>query len=219
MNYHLHYNNLINRARLRVLECYAEKHHIVPRCLNGTDDPANLVNLTPEEHYVAHQLLIKMYPGVPGLVFAAHMMGATRKGNKVYGWLRRKYSEEKSKSLKGKPPNNKGKKLSPERIEQIRISSTGRKHTDETKAQMSAKKIGNKNGINSPGNTGMKHSEEHRRKISEAGKGRIMSEDTKKKLSEQRKGILKPKSECPYCGCLFSPTNMVRYHGDKCKSK
>ena len=40
---------------------------------------------------------------------------------------------------------------------------------------------------------GRRHSEEHKKKISEAEKGRRHSEDTKKKISEARKG--KPKSE------------------------
>ena len=112
-----------------------------------------------------------------------------------------------------------GIKMSDETKEKIRATSTGRKHSDKSKAKMSAKKIGNKNGINSPGNTGMKHSEEQKRKISEAGKGRVVSDETRQKLSKMKKGIPKPKLECPHCNRLFSPTNMVRYHGDKCKSK
>ena len=75
MNYRQHYTNLISRARNRVLEIYTESHHIIPRCLGGTDDPLNLVDLTPEEHYVAHQLLVKMYPSNRSLIFAAHLMG------------------------------------------------------------------------------------------------------------------------------------------------
>jgi hypothetical protein len=101
----------------------------------------------------------------------------------------------------------------------LSLANIGKKHTAKTKEKMSSKKIGNRNGINSPGNTGIKHTEETRRKISEAGKGRLQSEYTKQLLSLQRKGIPKPKLECPHCGRLFSPTNMARYHGDKCKLK
>lgn len=42
---------------------YAERHHIVPRCVGGTDDPDNLIRLTPEDHYFAHLLLAKAYGG------------------------------------------------------------------------------------------------------------------------------------------------------------
>ncbi len=93
MDYQKHYNNLIARAQNRVLEGYFEKHHIVPRCLNGTNDIENLVALTPEEHYVAHQLLVKMHPDHRGLIAAMVMMGATRNTNKLYGWARRKYAQ------------------------------------------------------------------------------------------------------------------------------
>jgi len=62
MNYQEIYNNLINRALSRVNKGYVEKHHIVPQCLGGTDDESNLVYLTLEEHFVAHQLLAKIHP-------------------------------------------------------------------------------------------------------------------------------------------------------------
>ena len=39
-----------------------ENHHILPKCLNGSDEPYNLVKLSAREHYIAHKLLIKIYP-------------------------------------------------------------------------------------------------------------------------------------------------------------
>ena len=62
MNYQKLYDKLIEKRQLNPIskkDCYCEKHHIVPRCLCGTDDPSNLVNLTAREHYVAHLLLLK----------------------------------------------------------------------------------------------------------------------------------------------------------------
>jgi len=96
MNYSLIYNQLINRAKNRSLTTYLEKHHIIPRCLGGTDDRDNLVEFTPEEHYLAHQLLIKMYPNNPKLVYATWRMTHGNKqymarNNKMYGWIKRKY--------------------------------------------------------------------------------------------------------------------------------
>ena len=92
MDYAKHYNRLVEKARVRELTGYTEKHHILPRCMGGTDESTNLVNLTPEEHYVAHQLLVKMYPEESGLVFAAIMMTAQRPSNKLYGWIKRRMS-------------------------------------------------------------------------------------------------------------------------------
>ena len=33
------------------------KHHIIPRHMGGTNDPSNLIELTPEEHAEAHRKL------------------------------------------------------------------------------------------------------------------------------------------------------------------
>ena len=96
MNYTGIYANLMSRASLCTRVGYTETHHIIPRCMGGSDDTANLVNLTPEEHYLAHQLLVKIYPGNTKLVYAAMLMCQSKSGvvrnNKLYGWLRRKVS-------------------------------------------------------------------------------------------------------------------------------
>ena len=95
MNYKKHYKLLIEKAQNRKLNGYFEKHHIVPRCIGGTNEKSNLVELTPEEHYVAHQLLVKMYPNNDSLVYAANKMTVSsslvKRKNKQYGWLKKKY--------------------------------------------------------------------------------------------------------------------------------
>jgi hypothetical protein len=101
MNYNKIYQDLINRARTRSDPQLFERHHIVPRCMDGTDQEENLVKLTPEEHYVAHQLLVKMYPEKASLARAVQMMIPNRPNNKMYGWLRRKFIDAQ-KTLTGK---------------------------------------------------------------------------------------------------------------------
>lgn len=101
MNYQKIYDALIIRGKNRKLDCYTEKHHIIPRCVGGNDDDNNLVDLTPEEHYVAHQLLVKIYKGNYSLVKAATMMIPRRPTNKMYGWVRRQLSDIMSKSQSG----------------------------------------------------------------------------------------------------------------------
>ena len=97
MNYRIHYNNLINRAKNRDLDGYKERHHIIPKCLNGTDDKSNLVDLTPEEHFVAHQLLVKIYPDNRKLISALSKMCSSssknKRNNKWYGWIRKQFSQ------------------------------------------------------------------------------------------------------------------------------
>ncbi len=95
-----HYMILIERARERSVDGYTESHHVVPRCMGGTDDPQNLVRLTPDEHYTAHLLLMKMFPENGALTRAAVMMCAdsptTPRKNKAYGWVKRRLSEHNS---------------------------------------------------------------------------------------------------------------------------
>ena len=105
MNYKLHYEKLINRAKDRKINGYTETHHIIPRCMNGTDDKDNLVDLTAREHFIAHLLLLKIYPKQYSLIKALNMMcmGHTehRSMNRMYGWLREKFSKEMSVSQSG----------------------------------------------------------------------------------------------------------------------
>lgn len=55
------YFHLIENASNRKdVSSYAEKHHIIPKSLGGTDSPENIVVLTAREHFVAHHLLTKM---------------------------------------------------------------------------------------------------------------------------------------------------------------
>lgn len=75
MDYQKHYRLLVLKALSRTgLTGYTEKHHILPRCMGGPDDPANLVELTGREHFVAHWLLHRKYPEHTGLRKAFCMM-------------------------------------------------------------------------------------------------------------------------------------------------
>jgi hypothetical protein len=62
MNYQKIYNSLIQNRINNEPEGYTEKHHIVPRCLGGSDDDDNLVRLSYREHFVAHKLLCRINP-------------------------------------------------------------------------------------------------------------------------------------------------------------
>lgn len=54
---------LIEFAQKQIIDGYYEKHHIVPKCLGGLDNPENLVKLTARQHFIAHLLLTKMCKG------------------------------------------------------------------------------------------------------------------------------------------------------------
>jgi hypothetical protein len=180
MDYLIHYERLIGRARGREIEGYTERHHVVPRCLEGDDSPGNIVRLTPEEHYVAHQLLVKIHPGNHRLLWAAsNMTGASGKmpgrKNKLYGWLRRRLSEE------------------------MKRRSTGRKHTEETRAKIAAAKLGRKRQPHSPETKakmsaaarGVKKSAEHRAAMSVAKAGKKLGPTSDEGRKNRRTGIIR----------------------------
>ncbi len=167
MNYKKHYDILIERAKNRILDGYLEEHHIIPRCLGGSNDKSNLAKLTPEEHFVAHQLLIKIHPGVPGLVYAVRMMCfGDNRNNKWYGWLKREYSKSR---VNYKHSDDTKKKISESR-KGVATHTTA--HTVETKRKISESvKSGRTKEMNrahSVKMSGRKLSEEHKKKIKES---------------------------------------------------
>jgi len=115
----------MERSKDRHLEGYVERHHIIPRCLGGTDAADNIAVLTPEEHFVAHQLLIKIYPNCPPLINAAIIMTIhhtdVRANNKLFGWLRRQASKARKEWIieNGHPKGFLGKKHKIDDIEKI----------------------------------------------------------------------------------------------------
>jgi hypothetical protein len=42
---------------------YGEKHHILPKCMHGTDDIDNIIKVSAKEHFVLHLLLTKFVNG------------------------------------------------------------------------------------------------------------------------------------------------------------
>lgn len=67
MNWTRLYNALMARAAERTIVGYSERHHILPKCMGGTNAKENLVRLTAKEHFIAHKLLVRMHPEVRGL--------------------------------------------------------------------------------------------------------------------------------------------------------
>ena len=180
MNYQKIYNNLINRAARRISEGYVEKHHIVPRCLGGTDAKENIVSLYPEEHYLAHLLLCKVNKGNSKLLYAAmnmasgSMINNGKRNNKAYGWLRRQYAE----SMSG---NNNPARRIPNLQKEAAKKRVGQKRSEETKARMSAAQ------------KGRTFTEETKQKMSIAAKNKPpISLETREKLSAKSKGRVGP---------------------------
>lgn len=120
MNYKKHYANLIKkRLRNPITEGYTEKHHIHPVSLGGKDEPKNLINLTPKEHFIAHLLLTKMYKKgtrpyykmIKAFGLMCWCQGDTQDryiSSNEYAWLREEFSKAQSLFQQGESNSNYG---------------------------------------------------------------------------------------------------------------
>lgn len=144
MNYQKHYVKLIERAVDRKLNCYHERHHILPKCMGGENKPGNIIKLTAEEHYIAHLLLCKIHPNNHKLLYAAiHMTMGNKKqreriNNKRYAWLRKRHAI----MIKEFHTN---RKIPYESKMRMSLAKRGRKrqpHSNATKMKMSEASLG-----------------------------------------------------------------------------
>lgn len=90
MNHLKIYNVIIEKAKFERRKklkktdpnyVYYERHHIIPRCLDGLNDKENLVLLTAREHFICHKLLIYIYPKNHKLLSAFSYMVNSNQGN------------------------------------------------------------------------------------------------------------------------------------------
>ena len=166
------YINRISKERenKKINNVYMERHHKIPRCLNGKDDDDNLIYLFPQEHYYAHKLLAQENPENKELLYAWWMMG--NKNN--VSVTAEEYAELKNKF-----------------VNLAIIQNTGE---------------------NNPF-YGKHHSEETKKKMSEANKGREFSKQHKEKLSEQAKN--KTGSKNPFYGKHHSEESKLKIGASK----
>lgn len=122
MNYKKIYDELIQNAQTHASKGYVEIHHIVPKCIGGSDESSNLVALTAREHFLAHWLLSKIHSDNVSLTYAWNMMCVGRtQSSHLYKYAR----------------------------EQVSLAKTGISwgvHTEETKIKMSKSRTGVKQG-------------------------------------------------------------------------
>ena len=231
MNYKKIYDDLIDSCKTRSIDGYVENHHIIPVSLGGMDTYDNLVKLTPREHYVAHQLLIKLYPGNYKMIIAAQLLTVKnrnhQRNNKLYGWIKKllSYAAIERRKSYTQVPWNKGRTgvYSPETIEKFRQSALGRVVNEHTKLKISNSMKLIRSGEDNP-MYGKHHSLETRKKLSEIKSGENNPMYGKKHSEQGRKNISlglknQKKHECLHCGKLASAANITRWHNDNCKHK
>ncbi len=170
------------------LSGYNEKHHILPKCLNGKNNKENIVIMPIRYHIMAPLILMEIYPNNAKICCAALFMIYGNFPNS-YGLrgesIRKNFSTrtisntiQKAKLfLKGEnhPNYGKGHKMNSNTKEKIRKSLIGREVSLETREKLRK------------ANLGKKASEKTRRKMSESRKGKKLgpfSEEARKKRLE-----------------------------------
>lgn len=183
MNYKRLHDGIIERAKVRIKpEEYSEKHHIVPRCIGGTNEQSNLVNLTAREHFIIHYLLTKIYPDNSKLLRAWAALSCWKPhrskrsiniNSRFYKIAREKFSQVHSSRL-----------VTEETRKRIGLSRLGRKHSKKSKQAISKSLLGN---TFASGNKGKPKSRKHRNNIKKALTGKKHTKKRIKANSEAQK--------------------------------
>lgn len=159
-----------SRDNIKDKNNYQEKHHIVPKCMGGSNDKDNLIYLYAQEHYYAHKLLAKENPDNVNIKQAWYLMCHIGENNyKPYQVSAEEFEEARINISKN-----------------ISIMNTGLIRSEETRKKISehhADIFGKNNPM-----YGQHHSEETKEKLRQANIGRVLSEEHKKKISESLKG-------------------------------
>ncbi len=77
------YYKIIARGEDRDLIGHYERHHILPKCIGGSNESSNIVKLTAREHFICHRLLVRMHPNNAKIKYAAWAMCHQRNSRKM----------------------------------------------------------------------------------------------------------------------------------------
>jgi hypothetical protein len=229
MNYIRLYNQIIDRAKDRIIEDlqYYENHHIIPRCMGGSNKKDNLVKLTAREHFICHWLLYKKYK-TSKLAHAWFMMYMTsdnqsRYISKNYEQAKKAHSEAVSKQMKGEGNPFYGKTHTKETIDRIILANRNHKKTQDVidnwvkKVAKKPKTIEHKSKIGRKGFVMLQNI--HSKEIIRVPSVEIGIIYNTSDWVNPRKIKPETKYKCEYCDVITVKGNLARWHNDKCKRK
>ena len=145
MNWNKIHDQIIERAQSRTLEGYSELHHILPKCLGGTDNESNLVKLTAREHFIIHKILVILNPSENKLNYAVWAMTTMttgdcirdyRIGSREYERLRNNVALRMSESMKGRNNHNYNRKFT--KAERQKMSESQKKRYQDPNQRLKA---------------------------------------------------------------------------------
>ncbi len=203
-------NNILEtRGRFNCGDVYCERHHIKPKCLNGTDEDYNLIDLYAHEHFIAHKLLAQENPDDEELVYAWWMMAVVKGDNQErYELTPEEYEEAKKAFSAAQRMRRMGSKASDETRNKISQAGIKRWENQDARDEQSKKLIGrefSEESIQKMRDTAKRtHADaEWKRRMREANIGKVRSSETRKNMSNAHIGkAIGGKSPCAiavYC--------------------
>lgn len=229
MNYSKIYENLILDAKVNPKpDEYKETHHIIPKCLGGSDSPDNLVRLTARQHYLAHWLLYKMHK-TSSLVHAWYSMSRIGRGqdarkvnSHLFGYCKKERRKYLSELYSGSGNNFYGKTHSEETKRRLSEIHSGKTYKSDEQIKKWIETVAKKS-----------KTKEHREKISRKGFVVLQHIVTKEIVRvpysdyrlncddwvNPRKITPEKKYKCLFCDIITTPSNLKRWHNDNCKRK
>lgn len=201
------YWRIINRVQAsprNKLSGYFENHHVLPKCLGGTNDKDNLVLLTAKEHYLCHYLLCRMVDN-PKILFAFGRMQYKSPLHSERYVNSRMYAEIKPKIAEAMGDLHRGKVLSAETRRKIGDATRLRTVKESTLAKLRSIALTRK---------GIPRTAETKQRISEANTGnrftrKPFSEEHCRKLSERKKTCLKGNNTKPWIVTIPDGTTVI----------
>lgn len=202
-----------NRRDANKLLGYSEKHHIIPKCMNGNNDKENLVYLSAREHFICHLLLTKMVEDTDVVCKLQFALGKFIQGNNAvtrrftsweYDIIRKNISlartgyrhsdatrEKISIGHKGQIPWNKDMKMSPisDEHKQTLANLYGGKSFENRYGEIRARDIKLKITTSKLGKPSGMLGKSHSEKTKEDMRNRVVSDESRKKISDARLGM------------------------------
>jgi hypothetical protein len=177
MDYQKIYNALVEKRKNQLVEGYGEVHHIVPRCVGGLDIGENLVRLTAREHFIAHVLLVKIYPNHLGLIQAANLLAGRKSNKKINSRIYEAIKQQLSCNRKGTRHSESTRK----KISDTQKGRVGRVPSNEERLKKSKNKLDFYQ---------TEAGERIKMDLSNRYQGRKLSDEVKTKMSESRRKYL-----------------------------
>lgn len=232
-------------ARVKVVGDGLERHHILPKCMGGSKDKANLVLLTYREHFIAHWLLVKMTEGKikAKMSFALIQMcrANSQHGRSLASWRFELAKRTASQAARGENGTFFGRVMPDSAKQKLREGMLGERNHRFGKKPWNLGVMGYrtfslherqaiservKRFRHSPetrsrmnkDKAGIPKSSEHRRKISESLKGRGPSRECIELAALKNRGVPHTIETCPQCGKSGGLPAMRRWHFENCRN-